>query len=119
MMPQLPGQRRASTAWSESSSGLPGEQVEACEGDDMLPLVYNPEQIAAFWARRPVAVFQRIVQLLSIAGGFLSSFLLDLAAGKLAENEVDPPAVRSFALHAHDQSLPSRPCAAAGHEQGG
>jgi hypothetical protein len=62
--------------------------VEACEGDDTLPLVYDPAQIAAFWARRPVAVFMRITQLLGIAGGFLSGFLLDLAAGKLAENEV-------------------------------
>ena len=63
-------------------------QVAAGEGEDALPLAYDPDQIAAFWSRRPVAVFTRIVQLLSIAGGFLSGFLFDLATGKLADNEV-------------------------------
>ena len=60
----------------------------AGEGEDTLPLVYDPDQIAAFWSRRPVAVLTRIVQLLSIAGGFLSGFIFDLATGKLAVNEV-------------------------------
>jgi len=56
--------------------------------DDFLPLVYDPAKIAEFWARRPVAVATRIMQLLSIAGGFLSGFLWDLANGKLAQTEV-------------------------------
>lgn len=60
----------------------------AGEDGDTLPLAYCPEQIALFWSRRPVAVFTRIVQLLSIAGGFLSGFLWDLANGRLAQNEV-------------------------------
>lgn len=51
-------------------------------------MVYDPAKIAEFWARRPVAVVTRICQLLSIAGGFLSGFLWDLANNKLAENEV-------------------------------
>ncbi len=64
-------------------------QVEVGDdADDCLPLVYDPAKIAEFWARRPVAVATRIVQLLSIAGGFLSGFLWDLANGKLAETEV-------------------------------
>jgi aarF domain-containing kinase len=49
--------------------------------------VYHPDKIAEFWARRPVAVVTRIFQLLSIAGGFLSGFLWDLANGKLSHNE--------------------------------
>ena len=60
----------------------------AGEDGDTLPLVYDPDQIALFWSRRPVAVLTRIVQLLSIAGGFISGFLWDLANGRLAENEV-------------------------------
>lgn len=31
---------------------------------DALPLVYDPEAIAAYWSRRPVAVVTRITQLL-------------------------------------------------------
>ena len=65
-----------------------GRQVVAGEDGDTLPLAYDPGQIALFWSRRPIAVFTRIVQLLSIAGGFLSGFLWDLANGKLAQNEV-------------------------------
>ena len=65
------------------------EQVVAGDDDgDVLPLVYDPVKIAEFWSRRPVAVTTRIVQLLSIAGGFLGGFLWDLANGKLAETEV-------------------------------
>ena len=56
--------------------------------DDRLPLVYDPVRIADFWSTRPVAVATRILQLLRIAGGFISSFLWDLANGKLAETEV-------------------------------
>lgn len=62
--------------------------VAGDDEDDCLPLVYDPERIAEFWARRPVAVATRIGQLLSIAGGFLSGFLWDLANGRLAEREV-------------------------------
>ena len=69
----------------------PERQVVAGEDGDALPLAYDPEQIALFWSRRPVAVFTRIVQLLSIAGGFLSGFLWDLANGRLAHTEVGSP----------------------------
>ncbi|EIE20315.1 ABC1-domain-containing protein [Coccomyxa subellipsoidea C-169] len=76
-----------------AEEGVTMSLVEVCEkqrddADDCLPLVYDPAKIAEFWARRPVAVATRIVQLLSIAGGFLSGFLWDLANGKLAETEV-------------------------------
>ena len=44
--------------------------------------------IARYWERRPAAVAQRIVQLLSIAGGFLSKILWDYFRGTGALNEV-------------------------------
>ena len=56
--------------------------------EDDLPLVYEPERIAQFWSRRPVAVATRVAQLLSIGGGFISGLLWDLANGSFARNEV-------------------------------
>ena len=53
--------------------------------------MYEPERIAQFWARRPVAVATRVAQLLSIGGGFISSLLWDLANGSFARNEVCCP----------------------------
>ena len=39
--------------------------VEVAHDDtDQLPLAYNPERIADFWGRRPVAVIRRALQLL-------------------------------------------------------
>eukprot|EP00887_Chlorella_sp_A99_P006706 scaffold3.g6706.t1 len=63
--------------------------VEIQEGahEDSLPLAYDPEAIAAYWRRRPVAVATRIVQLIGIAGGFLSSLAADALAGRLEETQ--------------------------------
>ena len=58
------------------------------DSDDRLPLVYDAEQIAAYWARRPVSVVKRILQLLSIGGGFLSGVLSDVLSGNGKANEV-------------------------------
>ena len=39
--------------------------VEVAHDDaDQLPLAYDPERIADFWGRRPVAVIRRALQLL-------------------------------------------------------
>ena len=40
---------------------------------------YSPEKIAAYWEARPLSIVRRIVQLLSIAGGFLGSIAFDVA----------------------------------------
>ena len=56
--------------------------------DDRLPLYYDPELIAAYWRRRPAAVAQRIVQLLSIAGGFITGVVSDIARGETEKNSV-------------------------------
>lgn len=37
-------------------------EVEEAADGEALPLVYDPEKIAAFWSRRPVAVTTRILQ---------------------------------------------------------
>jgi hypothetical protein len=54
---------------------------------------YDPDAIAAYWSKRPGAVLQRIVQLLSVSGSFLTSIALDIAFKKVKENEVrhSPP----------------------------
>ncbi|KAM0920451.1 hypothetical protein ACQ4PT_007507 [Festuca glaucescens] len=53
-----------------------------------LPLVYSPEIISAYWGKRPGAVATRVVQLLSVAGGFISGIISDLIGDKIKENEV-------------------------------
>lgn len=50
-----------------------------------MPLVYDPASISAYWGKRPRAVATRIVQLLSVAGGFLSSLILDVINKKVKE----------------------------------
>ena len=55
------------------------------ESGEALPLVYDPDIISAYWGRRPRAVATRIVQLLSVAGGFLSHLVSDLIKKKVKE----------------------------------
>ena len=50
-----------------------------------LPLVYSPEIISAYWGSRPGAVATRAVQLLSVAGGFISGIISDLITDKIKE----------------------------------
>ena len=57
-------------------------------GDDELPLYYDPELIAQYWSKRPAATAQRVVQLLGIAGGFISGVVSDIALKKTEENSV-------------------------------
>ena len=64
-------------------------EVAAGEGDDCLPLVYDPEAISRFWGRRPGAVVQRVLQLLSISGRFLSNLAWDALNQRLKETEVE------------------------------
>lgn len=65
--------------------------MEVGNDEDDLPLVYEPDKIAQFWARRPVAVATRVAQLLSIGGGFITGLLWDLANGSFGRNEVSTP----------------------------
>lgn len=71
-------------------------QVERVEGEAMLPQVYDPETISAYWGKRPGSVLTRIAQLLSVAGGFLSHIAWDIITKKV--KEVDFTFFRIFFL---------------------
>lgn len=62
--------------------------VEVDESSEFLPSVYDPASISSYWGKRPRAVATRIVQLLSVAGGFLSRLGWDVINKKVKENEV-------------------------------
>ncbi|XP_021755543.1 uncharacterized protein LOC110720810 [Chenopodium quinoa] len=62
--------------------------VEVDESSEFLPLVYDPSSISSYWGKRPRAVATRVVQLLSVAGGFLSRLGWDVINKKVKENEV-------------------------------
>ena len=55
------------------------------ESSEFLPLVYEPASISAYWGKRPRAVATRFVQLLSVAGGFLSRIAWDVINKKVKE----------------------------------
>lgn len=59
--------------------------METADNSEGLPLVYSPEIISAYWGKRPRAVATRVVQLLSVAGGFISHLISDLISKKLKE----------------------------------
>lgn len=48
-------------------------------------MMYNPDSISAYWGKRPRAVATRIVQLTSVAGGFLSRLAWDVINKKVKE----------------------------------
>lgn len=63
--------------------------LQVDESSEFLPLVYDPDSIAAYWGKRPRAVATRIVQLLSVAGGFLSRLVWDLINNKVKEVSIN------------------------------
>lgn len=63
---------------------------------ETLPLVYDPDIIASYWGKRSRAVATRVVQLLSVAGGFLSHLALDLITKKIKEVYLQPQAISFF-----------------------
>ncbi|CAM8893387.1 unnamed protein product [Rhodiola kirilowii] len=86
LMRGLRGQNLSDSQFADDSVQL--KLVEVDESSDLLPMVYDPATISAYWGKRPQAVATRIVQLLSVAGGFLSSLIWDLINKKVKENEV-------------------------------
>lgn len=69
------------------------------ESGETLPLVYDPDIISAYWGKRPRAVATRIVQLMSVAGGFLSHLAWDVINKKI--KEVIPEFIFSYILSFH------------------
>ncbi|XP_031482683.1 uncharacterized protein LOC116252511 [Nymphaea colorata] len=88
LMRGLRGQNLIDTQFAADDVRMRLVEVSDAEGGDTLPLVYDPALISAYWGKRPRAVATRIVQLLAVAGGFLSRLLGDLITKKIKENEV-------------------------------
>lgn len=88
LMRGLRGQNLRDSQFADENIQLRLVEVSAVESTETLPLVYDPDIISAHWGRRPRAVATRIVQLLSVAGGFLSHIISDLINKKIKENEV-------------------------------
>jgi aarF domain-containing kinase len=86
LMRGLRGQNLKDSQFAEDDVQL--RLVEVDESSEFLPLVYDPVSITAYWGKRPRSVATRIVQLLSVAGGFLSRVAWDVINKKVKENEV-------------------------------
>ncbi|CAI0436773.1 unnamed protein product [Linum tenue] len=86
LMQGLRGQNLRDEQFADDSIKL--RLVEVDESSEFLPTVYDPATISAYWGKRPQAVATRIVQLLSVAGGFLSRILWDVINNKVNENQV-------------------------------
>lgn len=86
LMRGLRGQNLTDSQFADDNIQL--RLVEVEEGSEFLPLVYDPDSISLYWGKRPRAVATRIVQLLSVAGGFLSRIAWDIINKKLKENEI-------------------------------
>lgn len=88
LMRGLRGQNLRDEQFADDNVRLRLVEVESADNNEGLPLVYSPEIISAYWGKRPRAVATRVVQLLSVAGGFISHLISDLINKKLKENEV-------------------------------
>ncbi|KAG2265993.1 hypothetical protein Bca52824_073072 [Brassica carinata] len=86
LMRGLRGQNLKDSTFADDSIQL--RLVETGESSEFLPLVYDPATISAYWGKRPRAVASRVIQLLSVAGGFLSRLAGDVINKKVQENEV-------------------------------
>ncbi|KAK1309554.1 putative aarF domain-containing protein kinase [Acorus calamus] len=86
LMRGLRGQNLSDSQFADENVQL--RLVEVTESEETLPLVYDPAVISQYWGKRPRAVATRIVQLLSVAGGFLSGLAGDVIQKKVKENEV-------------------------------
>lgn len=86
LMRGLRGQNLTDSQFADDNIQL--RLVEVEEGSEFLPLVYDPDSISLYWGKRPRAVATRIVQLLSVAGGFLSRIAWDIINKKIKENEI-------------------------------
>nr|XP_016503324.1 PREDICTED: uncharacterized protein sll0005 [Nicotiana tabacum] len=86
LMRGLRGQNLKDSLFADDNIEL--RLVEVDESSEFLPLVYDPKSISAYWGKRPRAVATRIVQLTSVAGGFLSRLAWDVINKKVKENEV-------------------------------
>lgn len=61
---------------------------EAESSDDVLPTVYIPEKLEAYFHKRPGAVFTRIWQIFSTSTSFVFGILIDIITGNTKDIEV-------------------------------
>ena len=88
LMRGLRGQNIDDRDFADENVRMQLVEIDSSYDGDALPLVYDPDQIAAYWSKRPVAVMTRVLQLMSIAGGFFSSIIVDLITGNIEKNDV-------------------------------
>ncbi|XP_077229629.1 protein kinase superfamily protein [Tasmannia lanceolata] len=88
LMRGLRGQNLSDAQFADDNIQLRLVELSVAESSETLPLVYDPAIILEYWGKRPRAVATRIVQLLSVAGGFLSRLAWDVIKKKVKENEV-------------------------------
>lgn len=88
LMRGLRGQNIDDRDFADANVRMQLVEIDSSYEGDALPLVYDPDQIAAYWSKRPVAVMTRVLQLMGIAGGFISSIVGDLIAGNIERNDV-------------------------------
>ncbi|XP_061991367.1 uncharacterized protein LOC133709591 [Rosa rugosa] len=86
LMKGLRGQNLKDSQFAEDDVQL--RLVEVDESSEFLPVVYDPASISSYWGKRPRAVVTRVIQLLSVTGGFLSRLAGDFINKKIKENEV-------------------------------
>ncbi|XP_064961597.1 uncharacterized protein LOC135610699 isoform X2 [Musa acuminata AAA Group] len=85
LMRGLRSQNLTDVQFADENIRLRLVEVPAVNSNEALPLVYDPDIIASYWGKRPRDVSTRIIQLLSVAGGFLSHLAWDLINKKIAE----------------------------------
>ena len=65
------------TNLNDDNAAAAGTRMQVVEmsrgvGQDVLPTTYQPEQLAAYFKKRPLAVAQRIAQVFFTSGGWLA-----------------------------------------------
>jgi len=66
-----------------AASGSTMSVVEMRSLGDSLPLDYDPPALSAYFAKRPGAVITRVLQVLSVSGGWLASVAFEALRGQL------------------------------------
>merc|ERR1719424_2568673 len=76
---------------NDDSSAVAGVNmlvVETSDKGDSLPLTYQPDDLKAYFSKRPGAVVQRVVQVFGTSFGFLLGVLADTVSGNTEDMEV-------------------------------
>ena len=67
------------------------------EGEDTLPTTYQPERLAAYFSKRPLAIAQRIVQVLTTSSGWLAGVVVERALGRMTPgSDVEAAQIRKL-----------------------